>query len=58
MLIAIGIGIAFAVSFGVGFTISAQTIQPDQVGITKAPEGRHFQIELKEDVHAADKPPP
>lgn len=57
-LIAIGIGIAVAITVGVGLAISAQTGQTDQATITKAPEGRHFEIELKENVDVRENPVP
>jgi hypothetical protein len=57
MLIAIGIGIV-AVAVGVGLAISAQSEQNEQVTPSQTPEGRHFEIELKESVGVKDNPSP
>ncbi len=58
MMIAMCIGIGIAISFGVGFAISLQTVQTGKVAIAETPEGRHFEIELRENVSAGDRPSP
>jgi flagellar basal body-associated protein FliL len=58
ILIAIGIGIVVAVALGVGLAVSVQSEQNEQVTPSQAPEGRHFEVELKESVGVKDNPSP
>jgi len=56
-LIAVCIGIAVAVAFSVGFAIYAQSGQTGEMTVTSESEGKHFEVELKENVGIKTNPP-
>jgi len=56
-LIALGVGIAVAIAVGVGLAISTQSGETEQVTPSETTGGRHFEVELKENISVGDKPP-